>query len=100
MAGLKDRLRGDLTTAMKARDEVRTRTLRSALTAITNEEVAGASARDLDDQEIQRLLTTQAKRRREAAEAFEDAGRSGQAATVRSNAAPTVSPRSGMVAAP
>lgn len=83
MAGLKDRLRGDLTAAMKARDEVRTRTLRSALTAVANAEVAGAAARDLDDQEVQRLLTSQAKRRREAADAFDGAGRSDQAAAER-----------------
>ena len=46
MAELKDRLRADLTAAMKARDEVRTRTLRMVLTSVTNEEVAGSSARD------------------------------------------------------
>jgi uncharacterized protein YqeY len=51
MAGLKDRLRADLTAAMKARDEVRIRTLRMALTSIANEEVAGKQARDLGDDE-------------------------------------------------
>ena len=51
MAELKDRLRADLTDAMRARDQVRMRTLRMALTAITNEEVAGVSARDLSDDE-------------------------------------------------
>jgi uncharacterized protein len=83
MAGLKDRLRGDLTAAMKARDEVRTRTLRMALTSIANEEVAGSGARDLDDDEILRLLAVQAKRRMEAADAFASAGRTGQAAAER-----------------
>lgn len=83
MAGLKDRLRNDLTAAMKARDEVRTRTLRMALTSIANEEVAGKAARDLDDDEVQRLVAREAKRRREAAEAFDAAGRPGQAASER-----------------
>ena len=50
MAALKDRLRDDLTAAMKARDEVRTRTLRMALTSVSREEVAGSSARELTDQ--------------------------------------------------
>ena len=83
MAGLKDRLRNDLTAAMKARDEVRTRTLRLALTSVANEEVAGKAARDLDDDEVQRLVAREAKRRREAAEAFDAAGRPDQAASER-----------------
>jgi uncharacterized protein len=83
MAGLKDRLRADLTTAMKARDAVRTRTLRMVLTSVTNEEVAGDSARDLDDDEVLKLLAREARRRREAADAFEAAGRSDQAAAER-----------------
>jgi uncharacterized protein len=87
MAGLKDRLRSDLTVAMKARDEVRTRTLRMALTSVTNEEVAGKAARDLDDEEVQRLVAREAKRRREAAEAFDAAGRPDQAASERAEEA-------------
>ncbi len=83
MAGLKDRLRADLTTAMKARDEVRVRTLRMVLTSVTNEEVAGDSARELSDDEVLRLLAREARRRREAADAFEAAGRSDQAAAER-----------------
>jgi uncharacterized protein YqeY len=83
MAALKDRLRGDLTDAMKARDEVRTRTLRMALTSITREEVAGKSARELTDDEVISVLTREAKRRREAAEAFASAGRDEQAAAER-----------------
>jgi uncharacterized protein YqeY len=72
---LKARLRDDLNTAMKARDELTTATLRMALTAITNEEVAGKSARELDDDEVLRVLVREAKKRREAAEAFAAAGR-------------------------
>jgi uncharacterized protein YqeY len=80
---LKDRLRADLNTAMRARDQVRMRALRMALTSITNEEVAGASARDLSDEEIVKVLTREAKKRREAAEAFGAAGRDEQAAAER-----------------
>jgi hypothetical protein len=80
MAALKDRIRADLTASMKDRDEVRTRTLRMVLTEISKEEVSGSSSRELEDAEIQRLLTREAKRRREAAEAFRDAGRADQAA--------------------
>ena len=83
MTGLKERLRSDLTAAMKSRDEVRTRTLRMALTSVTHEEVAGKAARDLTDADVLRLLTREAKRRREAAEAFEAAGRPAQAAAER-----------------
>ena len=83
MAGLKDRLRADLTASMKARDDVRTRTLRMVLTSVTNEEVAGDSARDLSDDEVLRLLAREARRRREAADAFEAAGRTDQAAAER-----------------
>jgi uncharacterized protein len=80
MSTLKDQLRADLTTAMKARDETRTRALRMALTSITTEEVSGAVARDLSDDEVVKILTREAKRRREAATAFADAGREEQAA--------------------
>jgi hypothetical protein len=83
MAELKDRLRADLNTAMRARDQVRLRTLRMALTSITNEEVAGTSARDLSDEEVVKVLTREAKKRREAAEAFGAAGRDEQAAAER-----------------
>jgi uncharacterized protein len=83
VAELKERLRADLNVAMRARDQVRMRTLRMALTSITNEEVAGASARDLTDDEVLKVLTREAKKRREAAEAFSAAGRSDQAAAER-----------------
>jgi uncharacterized protein len=83
VAELKDRLRADLNAAMRARDQVRMRTLRMALTSITNEEVAGASARELTDDEVLKVLTREARKRREAAEAFSAAGRSDQAAAER-----------------
>jgi uncharacterized protein len=78
VAELKERLRADLNDAMRARDQVRMRTLRMALTSITNEEVAGASSRELSDDEILKVLTREAKKRREAAEAFGAAGRPDQ----------------------
>jgi uncharacterized protein YqeY len=75
MPELKARLRADLNTAMKARDELTTATIRMALTAVTNEEVAGKAARELSDDEVLRVLTREAKKRREAAEAFAAANR-------------------------
>ena len=83
MAAMKNRIRADLTAAMKARDEIRVRTLRMALTSVTTEEVAGDTARDLSDDEVIGVLTKEAKRRREAAQAFQDAGRDEQAAAER-----------------
>jgi hypothetical protein len=83
MPELKDRLHADLNTAMKARDELTTATLRMALTAVTTEEVAGKSARELSDDEVLRVLGKEAKKRREAAEAFAAAGRDELAARER-----------------
>lgn len=72
---LKEQLHDDLTSAIKARDELRTATLRMALAAITTEEVAGKAARELSDDDVIAVLGREAKKRREAAEAFDDAGR-------------------------
>jgi uncharacterized protein len=72
---LKERLRADLTAAMKSRDELTAATLRMALTAVTTEEVAGKQARVLSDDDVLAVLAREAKKRREAAEAFDDAGR-------------------------
>lgn len=72
---LKEKLRADMTAAMKARDELRTATLRMVLTAVTNEEVAGKAARELSDDEVLKVVAREAKKRREAAEAFDGAGR-------------------------
>jgi uncharacterized protein YqeY len=83
MNTLKARLRADLNDAMRARDEVRKSTLRMALSAIQNEEVSGSSARELSDDEVLKVLTREAKKRREAAEAFENANRAEQAAAER-----------------
>lgn len=86
MSDLKDRLRSDLTTAIKARDEVRSSTLRMVLTAITNAEVAGKESRQLSDDDVVGVLSSEAKKRREAAEAFDDAGRDQMAAKERAEA--------------
>jgi uncharacterized protein YqeY len=71
---LKEKLQNDLTEAMRARDEVRSSTIRMILTAIKNEEVSGKEARELSDAEVITVLSREAKKRREAAEAFEQAG--------------------------
>ena len=75
MSELKERLHADLNVAMKARDEVTTATLRMALTAVTTEEVAGKTARELSDDEVLKVLGREAKKRKEAAEAFDAANR-------------------------
>jgi uncharacterized protein len=75
MPELKPRLRADLNAAMKARDELTTATLRMAITAVSTEEVAGKQSRELSDDEVLRVLSREAKKRREAAEAFDAAGR-------------------------
>jgi hypothetical protein len=87
MSALKDRLRNDLTGSIKARDELRSSTLRMVLAAITNAEVAGKQARELSDDDIVGVLSTEAKKRREAASAFADAGRAELADKERAEAA-------------
>ncbi len=84
MGTLKDRLNDDLHTAMKARDDLTTATLRMALASVRNAEVAGSEARALSDDEVLAVLTKESKKRREAATAFADAGRAEQAAKERS----------------
>ncbi|MFI6388977.1 GatB/YqeY domain-containing protein [Nonomuraea sp. NPDC050547] len=79
MSALKDKLKADLTASMKAKDEVRLRTIRMVLSAVNVEEVSGKQARELSDDEIVKVLTKEAKKRREAAEAFGNAGRAAQA---------------------
>jgi uncharacterized protein YqeY len=83
MGRLKERLTGDLHTAMKAREETTTSTLRMALAAVRNAEVAGKAARELSDDEVLAVLTKEAKKRREAAEAYAEAGRDESASKER-----------------
>jgi len=80
MSTLKEQLQSDLTAAMRARDQVGAGTLRMALTAVTTEEVAGTEHRDLTDDDVLKVLTKEAKKRREAATAYTGAGRAELAA--------------------
>jgi uncharacterized protein YqeY len=77
---IKETLQADLTEAIRGRNEIVSGTIRMVLTAITNEEVSGKEARTLTDAEIITVLSREAKKRREAAEAFGDAGRADKAA--------------------
>ncbi|SDO32633.1 hypothetical protein SAMN04515671_0572 [Nakamurella panacisegetis] len=87
MSELKATLRSDLTAAMKARDALTLGTLRMALAAVTNEEVAGSSARELTDAEVTTVLAREVKKRKESAEAFENAGRAELAEKERAESA-------------
>jgi uncharacterized protein YqeY len=80
MTTLKSKLHAELTEAIRARDELCSSTLRLTLSAITNEEVSGKSARELSDDEVIKVIAKEAKKRREAAEAFEQGGRPESAA--------------------
>jgi uncharacterized protein YqeY len=82
--GLKEKLQSDLTEAIRSRDEIISGTIRMVLTAITNEEVSGKEARTLSDAEIITVLSREGKKRREASEAFEAAGRADKAALEKS----------------
>ena len=74
MSALKDQMQSDLTAAMRAQDELTMATLRMALSAVTNAEVAGKQAKELSDDEVVVVLTSEAKKRREAAESSAAAG--------------------------
>ncbi len=87
MALLKDQLREELTASMKARDELRSSTLRMVLTALTNAEVAGKQARELSDDDVTAVLASEHKKRRESATAFDQAQRPELAAKERDEAA-------------
>lgn len=80
MSDLKATLQSDLTDAIRSRDELAAATLRMALSAVTTEEVAGKAARTLSDAEVVGVLTKEAKKRRESAAAFTEAGRTELAA--------------------
>ncbi|MEN3582585.1 GatB/YqeY domain-containing protein [Streptomyces sp. ZYX-F-203] len=79
MTMLKSKLREDLNAAIKERDELRSSTLRLTLTAITKEEVSGTEKRELSDDEVLTVIAREAKKRREAADAFAQGGRPEQA---------------------
>lgn len=75
MAELKERLRTDLTEAMKSQDKLRTATLRMMLAAIQTEEVSGKQARELSDEEVLKVLARESRKRGEAAEIYTQNGR-------------------------
>ena len=83
MSELKSKLQSDLNDAIKSRNTVVAETIRMVLAAITNEEVAGKEKKELSDAEVITVLTREAKKRREAAEAFEQGGRADKASTER-----------------
>ena len=87
MSSLKEQLHNDLTAATKSRDAVTLGTLRMALTAISNKEVAGKEARTLSDDEVLAVLTSEAKKRKESIEAYQAAGRADLAAVEASELA-------------
>ena len=84
---LKEKLQADLTAAIRERDEVKSSTIRMILTSIRNEEVAGKEAKELSDTEVITVLSREAKKRREAAEAFEAAKATDRAAAERAEGA-------------
>src|SRR6202165_2087483 len=86
MAELKDRLRADLTTAMKSQDRLRTATLRMLLAAIQTEEVAGTQSRELSDSEVLKVLARESKKRGESAEIYTQNGRGELAANEHAEA--------------
>ena len=83
MSDLKNKLQSDLNDAIKSRNTLVAETIRMVLAAITNEEVAGKEKKELSDAEVITVLNREAKKRREAAEAFEQGGRADKAATER-----------------
>ena len=82
-ASIKSRLQADLTASMKARDELTTSTIRMLRAAITNAEVAGHEAIELTDDQVIAVLQSEAKKRTEAADVYEQAGRAESAAKER-----------------
>ncbi|MCW2557458.1 MAG: hypothetical protein JWP55_1422 [Mycobacterium sp.] len=86
MAELKDRLRADLTTAMKAKDKLRTATLRMLIAAIQSEEVSGSTPRELTDADVLKVLARESRKRGEASEIYVTNGRGELAANERAEA--------------
>ena len=85
---LHDTIEADLRASMKAQDKARTSALRMVVAALKNRAVAdglGPQGR-LDDEVVQKVLASELKRRKEAAEAYRDAGREEQAASEEAEA--------------
>jgi uncharacterized protein YqeY len=86
VTSLKETLKNDMTAAMKAREELKKSTLRMALSAITNAEVAGTEAVELNDEQVIKVLQAEAKKRMESAEVYEQNGRADAAAQEKAEA--------------
>lgn len=86
MTSLKLQLKNDLTTAMKAGNDIAKSTIRMALSAITNAEVAGDEAVELNDDQVIKVLQSEVKKRQESAEVYEQAGRTEAAIKERAEA--------------
>jgi uncharacterized protein YqeY len=82
---LTERIESAMRDAMRARDERRTLTLRSAMAAAHNQRIA--LGRDLTDEEVADVLSKQVKQRRESIEIYRDAGREDRAAAEEAEAA-------------
>ncbi len=87
MTNLKDQLKADLTVSMKARNEVETSTLRMTLAAIMNAEVAGDEAKELTNEQVQAVVSAEAKKRAESADIYKEAGRQDAEAAERAELA-------------
>ncbi|MDK8676793.1 GatB/YqeY domain-containing protein [Corynebacterium tuberculostearicum] len=74
MSELKQTIRADLKTAMKAKEKQRTSAIRALLAAIQAEETNG-SRHELEDADILKVIAREIKKRRESAEVYEDNGR-------------------------
>ncbi|NDE60399.1 MAG: GatB/YqeY domain-containing protein, partial [Acidimicrobiia bacterium] len=81
--GLKARIQADIAEAVRSGDELLKSTLRMALAAIMNAEVAGSEAVVLSDSQIINVLRSEAKKRAESADIYEQAGRTDSAAKER-----------------
>lgn len=87
MTTLKDRIKSDITEAMKAREEAKLSTLRMVLSALQNAEVAGDEAIVLTDDQAIAVLRSEAKKRAESAQIYADAGRTDAATKERAEQA-------------
>lgn len=74
MSELKQTIRADLKTAMKAKEKQRTSAIRALLAAIQAEETNG-SRHELEDADILKVIAREIKKRRESAEVYEENGR-------------------------
>ena len=86
VTSLKETLQADLTAAMKAGDDMLKSTLRMAIAAIMNAEVAGKEAVALTDDQVIKVLQAEAKKRLESAEIYEQNGRAEAAVKERAEA--------------